>query len=1197
MGLKDPVSLLRVFREYLQDKNGLNLTYDECIEIISSIFDKSFQNIRYFEKEKMLIQEYPYDSVNAMAEWRAYFEYRFRKAILNYCKENLSQHWLTLNISLFSFLAEQTLPVYRTHFGLPDRRVLEENEGKSKRSKRESGFTNLSKYQQKYSTVWEIVKNNISSIFYFDKTPESEKDLVIYEIDPDVSPGVGTVDAKFIGKTCINGNHLIDSNWRKEIKNTEYVKEPWLLYQNERERNVEERNYQWSILRFFIRVGIFNPSYAVYSVHAGVPEFKDILLKVWNQKEKKVIREIDGIKKDALVSYKQLNDILTEQCASSKKETRKPYLDTEGQWQNFDHADKYSPKENDELDLILDLINEFEPNLLNYRVALFEAGFFFLTEDDNTIAHIYWMPIVINWRNQWTAGAAFFNSDKRIGAEKIWERNEHGYFPDGSKEPSTPITPEDKVPQVLITTLYFLSGLFADKLIGSIEESLRPSIERAAAVSIMSRNISHNIGSHVLSYQKHIFSDEQTMLHAGVLHDLVLPENEGFFLNPKKVAAEKNYQLYLTPNQTEHEEELFSLPYLRSLGQLLGYFQERQDYISTFASERYLYFSSLYFYQNILRFFSGKPTDKTRNIALDHIILSEGYSQKEIEIKAYRCTQEGKKIPLSSAEDIQVSLPSGNTGRQGIFTILENFIRNSAKHGQPKSLREGKNLQIEIVLSDYSEVLYRLELRDNSANTDEQVIEDIQKILNSPLVKKDGKLDERHKGIKEIQIAAAWLRGIHPHQLSEKDYQDGKVISVSKTKGEGCLQYTFYLSKPRNGLLLVKDLALFYKNGEKAMGLKSEFEVSLKYWDIEELPLSESLVTYPLNQDKRPYHFVVAHTSLSEDENWAVYSPKIRAYCPVRFLKGIDAQALKSPNLSEDLYQKWVERDVFKIVAASSKWEELRIEISDPKRFKKPNFYRIESMITNPEVAAPTRILFREHSDLSNQFDEFVKENNNNITQFCYIEGISGGNTTGRLLREETKDRYWYYKMLETALTKIVIMDERIWRDNLGRDKKERERNFLRWSKKNIHIFSLEYDETDPNKLLMKDLKNDTVAILNQNGSAQFEVGYKSLYQESHFISMHQGLMERAVKHCSESVGYKQLNEQKRVENLFVNFRENFMQAKFRVLIHSGRSKAHIMPKDTAFVQLSSLGSALRDAKYSLCDLFYSTLQENDSDL
>ncbi len=1212
------ISYIHSIRVFLQDK--LDFHYNDAIDTITEIFTPKFRenDLAYRQAVQTYLQNRSKDLVNARAEWRAYFEYRFRKQINRHLDQYFPEHWLTLNINLYSFIDNRNMPFYRLHLGVPDSHDAKyrADKDKSPYALREAAFTGLSHFQGKYSTVWEIIHNNVTSIFYFDKTPQKSLDMVVYEIDPDVRPKVSRGEPSYFGKFNAEGSHRESTILQIKPGDTN----PELVFRAERAKCVNpeektygecEREFQYSIMRFLIRSGIFNPLDAAFHVRLFEPKFENILQKAYSrykspgehikdnsrhEYEHMLLKELEN-----LGNLKSLETTVLDQFNSSRR--RIPYFDNSSDsWKNFDHNDKYTQEENEQLDLVIKLLDLEDPLSLDVRMSIFEAGFFYITQEDNTISHIYWLPVIINWKEQLTGGATFINSDKRIDPDLEWSKDpETGKYVEGSNAPTMPLTPSHSVPQDLISLLYFFNGLFVDKQIGEIEEVVRAPQERSAAVSVMSRNISHNLGSHVLSYLKNTLSNEEQMVDANILAGL--PE--------ELLSLIRNGDIVL--------------PTLRSIGTLLDYFQERQDYIGTFASDRYLYFSPVYFRSSILKHFYT-PVDPAkehpfRNLILDYIVYSEGYTSKDIVINTqWKDAETGEVTPLDDNNDFEVALPSGNTGRQGIYTILENFIRNSAKHGIPKDKRPNQRMEVSIVISEAPEPAdksgiryYKVEVQDNSSNIDRAKLERISKALNDPLMQKDGNPHEQHKGIKEIQIATGWLRGIQPHQLNEAAPGELPVLQIpEKPKDdEGiALKYVFYLRRPTPGLLIVKDKSKYY-GAEKTGELMPAYQENLKDWRIEEY--------YPdieLNPKKVQYQFVAIEKALEIDtKDWKKQYFHILSQCPVRVVTGIDDGFLLAADFKKRLVQKWLnEHAPFDDMQKHSRFaitlpfaanprrlsedKDFRIGISDPnpsRAFSEEPDIR-EYVIDNTDEGEKQPIVFRRHNDLSAQFDHFRKDDSE-LKDYLFVEGISGDNTNNRLFRFETISHLWRYKMLEAALTKIIIIDERIWNNYYkpGRTK-ENDRNYQLWAKKNIHILSLEQDMEHPGYLFMKDLRGENVVRLDENGEVEFVNRGRNqpIYEQSHFISLHQGLLERGIKFCSNSALLKNKDEQDQIDSLLKRFKDEVFKVKFRVTIHSGRSKTHILPKRTAFVQLASLGSALRDCKLSLCELFYATIQEEN---
>lgn len=248
--------------------------------------------------------------------------------------------------------------------------------------------------------------------------------------------------------------------------------------------------------------------------------------------------------------------------------------------------------------------------------------------------------------------------------------------------------------------------------------SARNHAERAQKAAIMARNMSHNLGSHVMAYLKQQMQSSMDIFSSKdhVLHDLNVDGNNYCFLQ----------------NKTE-------LPFLVGMGHFINYLQERQDYIATVATSYIPYPTPIDFKDAIV---DGINPDlkwkrhrtsgqKPFNILLNYIAKSEGYTREDIEkggdhdghylrinyidyaineeykneTNITKCSQRPKLITGFEANDLevlkgmhamQIGVPGGTIGRQAVFSIIENITRNAAKHEK----NGGKNLDINIGLID-----------------------------------------------------------------------------------------------------------------------------------------------------------------------------------------------------------------------------------------------------------------------------------------------------------------------------------------------------------------------------------------------------------------------------------------------------------------------------------------------------------------
>lgn len=250
-------------------------------------------------------------------------------------------------------------------------------------------------------------------------------------------------------------------------------------------------------------------------------------------------------------------------------------------------------------------------------------------------------------------------------------------------------------------------------------QRLKASVKSAKA-AIMSRNMSHNLGSHVMAYLKQHLYSVQDMIKDNVLDQILSPSDTDILskiLSPKmsieSLQTEINNWLLRIKNKVQKNGgdnvQEIALPFLVGLGKFISYLQERQDFIATIATDYNPYFSSVNFKDFIydelnpdLRYERHKDRSGMRpdNILLGNIAKSEGLARvtgptkdkegamSDIVLKygsfdghpAVKDSQEEKD--LDAMRKIDVSLPGGVVGRQAVFSIIENVIRNAAKHGK-----------------------------------------------------------------------------------------------------------------------------------------------------------------------------------------------------------------------------------------------------------------------------------------------------------------------------------------------------------------------------------------------------------------------------------------------------------------------------------------------------------------------------------
>lgn len=548
---------------------------------------------------------------------------------------------------------------------------------------------------------------------------------------------------------------------------------------------------------------------------------------------------------------------------------------------------------------------------------------------------------------------------------------------------------------------------------------------KSAKAAIMSRNMSHNLGSHVMSYLKQNFSSAQEMVANGSLLEVV----------PK-----------------EANVECKEMPLLVGMGKFISYLQERQDYIATVSTDYIPYPSVVNFkdaiydelnpdyrYQRHTEWQGHKPA----NILLQNIAKSEGLS-REVLVDGAIEVQKENNISIKYGEfdglncnnkdyeklrDWNFALPGGSMGRQAIFSIVENVIRNAAKHGARKP---GDSLEIrfdiidpfvdtEKLESDFKEYkgkvddLYIVTLTDN-VKTAETDVKSINNVINKSFYDEGTDLTASNKGIKEMIISAAWLRGI---KIEEQNMGDTAPIIEARRNKDGYLQYVFCFPKVKEVAFIVAD------NNSEWLGKRKDEVWIKKGWYV--FTLEE------YKKQSKNFNFVILDKVLKDKKD------DVRKISSSRFFVASDVTDLKKQeikfirgleNLSSEKELDETKEELFKELAEID--EGFKISIYD-KKDEKGNAH-VEAY-DNEESIPNKKYIFRKHNDTDKEFIDFLhkfkgikgKSFIDALNGVEFAEGITGGNSTDRLLRHTERDLLWAYQHAHAMKTRVAIFDERIF--------------------------------------------------------------------------------------------------------------------------------------------------------------------------
>jgi hypothetical protein len=294
--------------------------------------------------------------------------------------------------------------------------------------------------------------------------------------------------------------------------------------------------------------------------------------------------------------------------------------------------------------------------------------------------------------------------------------------------------------QVIVSSFY---SAYTDAL-------LLQSLEKAAQAQIMSRNMSHNIGSHAL-------------------------------------ARIKGSDMRDVPEDSER---------------LLGYLQERMDFVARVATEWPAWREPVLFYADLIHGFFKQ------GLLLNNLVADDGYvaEKQQIEFRVQLPHQQNPMVftyekgdtngednrysefrrqeqiaSRGDFTDLLVAVPGGPVGRQAFYGFLENAIRNAAKHNPGRQpLQVVLGLEECGAMEGRESAFYRFRYQDSisMAESRSDLVKRVRSHLLEDLVDTKSRQPIDHAwGIQEMKVYARYLA--HPFE-NERDalteQQEGHLL-------------------------------------------------------------------------------------------------------------------------------------------------------------------------------------------------------------------------------------------------------------------------------------------------------------------------------------------------------------------------------------------------------------------------------------
>lgn len=304
---------------------------------------------------------------------------------------------------------------------------------------------------------------------------------------------------------------------------------------------------------------------------------------------------------------------------------------------------------------------------------------------------------------------------------------------------------------------------------------LRNVARQSALASVMCRNLSHNVGSHVLIR-------------------LACPEPALF-----DVTKQPAYKGMFDDVKTDAIDQV---AYFNT------FLRQRMDYLSDVA---YRPPSSLFVRRvrnDLLR-----GLDRTR-LLLNYISgLGENFQYGfSLDIQS-----KDRVVSKDNTVDLSVAVPNDVVGSHALYNILENVIRNTAKHSAVH--QDQHRITLRFTDLDPEEegagMLYKVWVFSEeqlSRAEVEQFVETMNGYIGKDVIEEGAVLRGEALGMIEMKASAAILRqegvlSISPESACKPDLLKAVAIPVSEDAGEEQYYagYVFYMLKPREFLLVTSD--------------------------------------------------------------------------------------------------------------------------------------------------------------------------------------------------------------------------------------------------------------------------------------------------------------------------------------------------------------------------------------------------------
>lgn len=775
------------------------------------------------------------------------------------------------------------------------------------------------------------------------------------------------------------------------------------------------------------------------------------------------------------------------------------------------------------------------------------------------------------------------------------ERNTTAYYPDRNNNAIL-----EKVTNLLpiLTSIYSIEIQSLEDYLNKerveLHEKQRQASLRSGIAKVFLRTLSHNIGSHVLS--RLIQSEDldlSPLLETSKVHSKASHSEQ--YRGLIKNSSTERTTIYQEINKEFKNNNEISIQdiqrklYKKYVSIFNSYIKTRMEFLADFVTGAPQLQVTKSLFNEVI-----KPFDDNR-ILLNRI---SGLS------KDFKFTLNVETI--NCREDFRVSISNDVLGQHALYIILENIIRNTAKHS-PKGLSDEVEFTLLIRESTIDKSFYKIIIYDNVKRNktklysprfliekykdvkmkkwlnsfyDNKLSSDItitetQKIagelnvlIDSDIIRSDNfELRQQGMGMIEMLVSAAYLRRIPAENVQDEDYKlkfSNSEIDEYKTKtGRGekplnifravthqdeYLGFEFYIPKP-------KDILFIDKKNDILPELTSEEFNKLRNRGI--------LIIHEPSKVSYGYDLCVIN-----DESVSQYANNL--LLPSRKILWTDVQ---------ELFREY------------GSLKNSLLEIHDIKFTKEIWRAYVSKYFMKKSLKAHRNDLVKNQNFTEYDFEFFdhgESYSGTDLTIYLEIYGSEHKRLISRILSNfesqstdiiSNESDILLFKFLNSTITNIIVLDERIQNLSEATLPLRKNNKYPRisyqefWNNVNVYIPDAEKDID----LNAKNYGFDWTERIREIIKSQFVHHNERVPKKCDFIVIHLGVIEKLLLNESVSKSKTAINIANKIEEI----KRDFEEAK--VIVTSGRGQPkNLLPPNIPFVSYSILSQYLIEKRFKL---------------